>query len=41
MAGWKPLRKKCTKIKCKTDEGESMEFEICIKKGKFVECKGL
>jgi len=36
---WKPVKQKCTKFRCDTDEGESLEFEVCIKNGKNVQCK--
>lgn len=35
----KKKRSKCTKIKCETNDGDSMEFDICIKNGKAKNCK--
>jgi len=38
---WKPVKERCTKFRCETDDGESIEFKVCLKKGKFKHCKGV
>jgi len=40
MDEWKPVKQKCAKFRCETDDGESIEFQICLKNSRFKKCKG-